>query len=66
MVLDMAEGHYIEGSAGVPVYSIVDALVGERDLGTGAEGWRARMRVKRAAIGMLERIPEMKYVEGDA
>ena len=66
VVLEMAEGRYIDGAAGVPLYAIVDALVGERDLGTGAERWRARLRIKRAVIEMLVSIPEMKYVEGDA
>ena len=66
VVLEMAEGRYVEGAAGVPLYAIVDALVGEGDLGTGAERWRSRLRIKRAVIEMLESVPEMKYVEGDA
>ncbi|MFO7917066.1 MAG: hypothetical protein R6V13_03175 [Anaerolineae bacterium] len=66
VILRMAEEHRVEGSAGVPFYRIVDGLVGARDLGTGADRWHARMKIKRAVIEMLDQIPEMKYVEGDA
>ncbi len=66
VILDMAEEHRVEGSAAVPLFSIVDGLVGKRDLGSGAERWRARMKIKRTVITMLDQISGMLYVEGDA
>jgi len=66
VILRLAKKRSPEDSAGVPFFTIVDALVAERDLGDGAEGWRARMKVKRAVIEMVSQIPHMLYVEGDA
>lgn len=66
VILDMVEERCIDGPAGLSLFRVVDALAGARDLGSGAEGWRARIKIKGAVIEMLDQVPEMKYVEGDA
>jgi len=45
---------------------IIDAVTGAADLGDGAAAWAARMRLKRAIVAMVEAMPGMTYVEGDA
>ncbi|MHB1296147.1 MAG: hypothetical protein ACYC4R_14270 [Anaerolineae bacterium] len=50
----------------VSLASIVDALTGGADLGTGAEGWAVQLRLKQAIRDAVAQIPEMRFIEGDS
>jgi hypothetical protein len=52
--------------AGVPVPAVVEALTARLDLGEGPEGWRAQLAITRAIREVLENVPGMRFVEGDA
>lgn len=53
-------------ASGVTMSDVVEALMGDADLGKGPERWSAHLKIKRAAIAALEAIPTMRYIEGDA
>jgi hypothetical protein len=51
---------------GISVSEVLTELTGGADLGTGSEGWRHELQLKRAVREILRQIPDMQYVEGDA
>jgi hypothetical protein len=44
----------------------MDAVSEGADLGTGAEGWSAHLRLKQAIMDTVGQIAGMRYVEGDS
>jgi len=66
IIFDIAKSQAIGSRSGVSLPFILDALAEGFDLGTGAEGWRAQLRLRRAIMATVALIPGMQYVEGDA
>ena len=50
----------------VTLVRVVEALTEGLELGTGAAGWSAFLRVKRAIIAAVAQITGLRYIEGDA
>jgi len=66
LVLALAEEQPADARSNVNLSTIMEALPGYADLGSGAEGWSAQLALKRALIAMLAQIPDLQFVEGDA
>ena len=66
IIFDIAKSQAIGSRSGVSLPFILDALTKGLDLGTGAEGWSAQLKLKRAIMATVALIPGMQYVEGDA
>ena len=66
IILDIAKTQCAGSRSGVSLPFILDALAEGFDLGTGAEGWSAQLKLKRAIMATVALIPGMQYVEGDA
>ena len=66
MILDLASQQGPADRSGVSLPFILNALTEGFDLGTGAEGWSAQLKLKRAIMATVALIPGMQYVEGDA
>ena len=50
----------------VSLRDLMDALTKGRDLGTGAEGWAAFLKLKNAISDTVLSIPHMHFIEGDS
>ncbi|MCD6520152.1 MAG: hypothetical protein J7M05_09555 [Anaerolineae bacterium] len=55
-----------EDRSTVSLPAIIDALTEGQGLGPGREGWQAQLRLREAIIKLVEEIPGMLFVEGDA
>jgi len=65
-ILDLARAEGKKREVGVSMTDILDAFIGEVDLGVGAVQWRATLAIKGAIINALENMPGMRYIAGDA
>jgi hypothetical protein len=52
--------------SGVSLPDVVNALIGGRDVGVGAEAWQFQLRLKEAIRAAVDQVPGMRFVEGDA
>lgn len=50
----------------VHVRSIIDALTGTEDLGSGAQGWKAYLKLQQAIRDTADQTPGLRYVEVDS
>lgn len=66
IILGIAKTQSSGDRSGVSFPAITDALTGNLDLGSGAEGWAAQLKLKEAIVDTVASIPDMQYVEGDA
>ena len=66
IILGIAKTQSAGNRSGVSFPAITDALTGNLDLGSGAEGWAAQLKLKEAIVDTVASIPDMQYVEGDA
>ena len=66
MVLAQAKAQPAGQRTHVNLWSVMDALTEDCDLGSGARGWAAQLKLKRALVDMLATMPDLAFVEGDA
>ena len=66
IIFDIAKSQAIGSRSEVSLHFILDALTEGFDLGTGAEGWDALVKLKKATVGAVDQIAGMTYVEGDS
>ncbi|MBC7235182.1 MAG: hypothetical protein H5T69_05030 [Chloroflexi bacterium] len=65
-VLALAEREPSAQESGVSLPAILDALCQGVDLGGGAEGWAAQLRLKKAVAEVAAMTPGLRFIEGDA
>ncbi len=65
-VLRLAGESRAAQQSGVSLPSLIDALTQGADLGEGAAGWTARLRLKRAIAETVAQTPGLRFVEGDS
>ena len=65
-VLSIAATQARDNRSSVSLSDLMDALTGGRDLGSGAEGWAAYLKLKKAISDTVLSIPHMRFIEGDS
>ena len=65
-VLSIAATQASDNRSAVSLSDLMDALTKGRDLGTGAEGWAAFLKLKKAISNTVLSIPQMRFIEGDS
>lgn len=65
-ILAIADAQPADQRSAVNLSAIMEGLVGDHDLGSGSEGWSAQLALKREIISVIDGIPEMQFVDGDA
>ena len=66
LVLDLARSQPPDARSSVSLQFIVERLVQGTDIGVGAEGWDAQLKLQQAIRETVEAIPGMTYVVGDS
>ena len=66
LIQDLAAQQPPARRSDVSLPTILDALAQGADLFNGAEGWAAKLELTKAIRDLVGRIPDMRYVEGDA
>lgn len=62
----LAQRYSFGTEAGISLTEIVEAFIGDADLGDAAERWSAHLRIRQAILDVVAISPDMSYVEGDA
>jgi hypothetical protein len=66
LILELAAKQPADSRSSVTMATLTDALTAGVDLGEGAEGWEAQLRLKRAIKALVGQIEGLRFIEGDS